>query len=282
MEISGMPYFEVNTQVTHNVFQRKGYKIHYYTSGDKRKEAIVFLHPAFADHRCFDKQLDYFSENYHVITLDLLGHGQSKVEKARDKIDASIDHLNEILAKEGHAKAHFVGVSMGSLIGQYYTFLHPEKVHSLTVVSGYNIHKEDKEVKNAQRMETLKWLFKAAFYMDSFRRYVASVSVSDPLEQLRVYEMTSSFTRKSFTVMSGLNKMIQTRETAKRSYPLLLISGGEDIELSRKKMRQWKQEDPQIQFYELVNAGHCVNMDEAEKFNEILGKRFLTQVSADD
>lgn len=272
MAMSGMLDFKIETSVEHQVLKREGYNIHYYTSGDKSKEAIVLLHPAFADHRCFNKQLDSFSKEYHVITIDLLGHGQSKVEKAKDKMDASVDHLNEILAREGHAKAHFVGVSMGTLIAQQFAFLHPEKINSLTVVSGYNIHKEDKEVKNAQRQEMLKWLYKAVLSMDSFRRYVASVSVKDPVEQAHLYEMAQSYTRKSFTVMSGLSNIIQVRENQKRGYPLLLISGEHDIELSKKLMRQWHQEEPESYFYNFADAGHCVNMDEGPKFNELVLK----------
>lgn len=270
METKEMIDDGIKTAVEDKVLKRKGYNIHYYTCGDKSKDAIVFLHPAFADHRCFNKQLEYFSRDYHVITIDLLGHGQSKVEKAKDKIDASTDHLIEILEIEGHAKAHIAGVSMGSLIAQQFAFLHPEKVNSLTVLSGYNIHKDDKEIKKAQRKELGKWLFKALFSMDSFRRYVATVSVSDPVEQAHIYEMARSFTRKSFSVMSGLSNILKAREAPKRSYPLLLISGELDIDLSKKKMREWHEEEPESYFYNFMKAGHCVNMDDAQQFNELV------------
>lgn len=31
---------EINTPVTHKMLNRQGYNLHYYTSGDKNKEAI--------------------------------------------------------------------------------------------------------------------------------------------------------------------------------------------------------------------------------------------------
>ena len=41
--------------------------IHYWINGAKVDSAIVFIHPAFGDHSCFDAQLDYFKD--YRITL---------------------------------------------------------------------------------------------------------------------------------------------------------------------------------------------------------------------
>ena len=76
----------IQSPVEHKELKQDGYSIHYFASGIPGKELIVFLHPAFADHRCFDKQIEYFSQDYRVITIDMLGHGLSKVEKSKDKI----------------------------------------------------------------------------------------------------------------------------------------------------------------------------------------------------
>ena len=50
--------------------------------------------------------------------------------KSKDKIDASAKHINEIMKIEGFDKAHLVGVSMGSLIAQYFALNYPEKTKS--------------------------------------------------------------------------------------------------------------------------------------------------------
>ena len=53
---------KINNVIEHKELKQNGCSIHYYISGDTSKELIVFLHPAFADHRCFDKQVDFFAE----------------------------------------------------------------------------------------------------------------------------------------------------------------------------------------------------------------------------
>ena len=153
----------IATTIEHKILEQDGYNIHYYVSGTDKKDLIVFVHPAFGNHHCFDKQIDFFASKYRVITIDLFGHGLSQVGKAKDKIDISTEHLRLIIENEGFEKAHFVGISMGTLITQYFALLHPEKVSSLTILGGYDINSNNKEVAKAQRTENIKWIFKALF-----------------------------------------------------------------------------------------------------------------------
>lgn len=261
---------KIDSSSEHKKLKQDGYSINYFISGDTAKELIVFLHPAFADHRCFDKQINYFAKEYRIVTIDMLGHGLSKVDKANDKIDFSINHIDSILKLEGYNKAHFVGVSMGTLIAQYYALHYPDKVQSVTILGGYDINANNKEITKAQRSENIKWIFKALFSMDSFRRYVSSVSVSEPDNQARFYEMASLFTRKSFACMSGLGNVIKERDNIIRNYPLLILSGDKDIELAKRMSNKWHDNEPASKFYMIENAGHCANMDNSNDFNRIV------------
>ena len=130
----------------HKVVENNGNTIHYFISGNNDGETIVFLHPAFGDHRCFDRQIDYFSSNYQIITLDMLGHGLTGVGKSKDNITATPLHISEILKVENKDKAHIVGVSLGSLLAQDFALKYPEKVLSLTALGGYDINKVQKEI----------------------------------------------------------------------------------------------------------------------------------------
>ncbi len=260
----------IESPVEHRTLDREGYSIHYYTSGDPDGELIIFLHPAFADHRCFDGQIDHFSKRYRVITVDLLGHGLSEVGKAKDRIDSSIEHIDSIIRSLGKSKAHFIGVSMGTLIGQYYALKNPEKVLSMTILGGYDINADNREISKAQRTENIKWILKALFSMSSFRKYVASVSVSSSEGQARFYQMATHFTRRSFKAMSGLGNVIKRRENVRRDYPLLILSGDRDLELARRVSRKWHDSEPGSEFFLIKDAGHCANMDRPEKFNEMV------------
>jgi len=261
---------KIETSIDHMILKQNGYNIHYFVSGADTNDLIVFLHPAFGDHRCFDKQIDFFASEYRVITIDLIGHGLSQVEKSKDKIDISTEHLRLIMEKEGVEKAHLIGVSMGTLIAQYFALQHPEKVNSLTILGGYDINADNKEVAKAQRSENIKWIFKALFSMDSFRRYVASMTAIKPESHAKFYEMAKMYKRKSFMVMSGLGNILKQRDNVKKDYPMLIINGDSDIDLSIRMAKSFHENEPNSEFHLIQNAGHCANMDNEQDFNKIL------------
>jgi pimeloyl-ACP methyl ester carboxylesterase len=260
----------MNSKIEHKILNISGNSTHYFVSGNENGETILFLHPAFGDHCCFDKQVDFFSPNYCVITVDMLGHGLTGVGKSKDKITATARYLAAILKAENRRDVHIVGVSLGSLLAQDFALKYPDKVLSLTGLGGYNINREQKEIAKAQRNELSKWLFKMIFSMKVFRLYTASVAVYDATEQKKFYGSASLFTRKSFTVMSGLNKIVKDRPNIQIEYPLLILVGDKDSKLAIQSAKQWNIDNIGSRFYIVKNAGHCANMDNATDFNNLL------------
>jgi 3-oxoadipate enol-lactonase len=261
---------QMNTTVEHKQLKQIGYTIHYFTAGDVTKELVLFLHPAFADHRCFDKQIDSFANHYRVVTLDMPGHGWSQMGKSKDKIDSTIHHIKTILQLEGYQKAHIVGVSVGALIAQYFALRHADKILSLTVLGGYDINADNRKIAKAQRSEQIKWIFLALLSMRLFRKHVATVSVSRADEQIRLYEMAKAFTRRSFIIMKGLENIVEQRRNVKRDYPLLILCGDEDLELAKNVSKKWHESEPASNYVLIAEAGHCANMDCSVVFNKLV------------
>ncbi len=61
-----MPYFEI-----------KGMRLHYTESGKDRPVSVVFVHGAGSSQDTWALQFEEFGKNYHVVAIDLSGHGGS-------------------------------------------------------------------------------------------------------------------------------------------------------------------------------------------------------------
>ena len=72
----------------------------YYTSRKEKADWILFIHAAFVNHRMFQPQIDYFQDKYNILTLDIIGHGQSTKTRKGDSIDKMSAWINEILKAE--------------------------------------------------------------------------------------------------------------------------------------------------------------------------------------
>jgi 3-oxoadipate enol-lactonase len=258
---------QIVSSIEHKTLNMDGYEIHYNVSGKEHNDLIVFLHPAFSDHRAFDQQIDYFSKDYRVVTIDLIGHGLSKANKSNDKIDASSEHIRKILELEGYDRVNLVGVSMGSLIAQYFALQYPDKVKSLTALGGYDINKENKEVEKAQRASNLCLIFRATYSMKSFRKRTAEITCITEKGQALFYESSGFYERKSFLVMQGLQNVIKERKSIKPKYPTLILTAEFDIELAKKLAREWHENIDNSEYFMIKDAGHCANIDNSEDFN---------------
>ena len=120
----------------------KNTSIHYWINDVKVDNAIVFIHPAFGDHSCFDTQLDYF-KNYRIITLDLIGHGKSI---GKGKLEDTALYIKQIMEAENINKINLVGISIGAVLVQDFANKYPEMVSSLTCIGGYDINNFTQEL----------------------------------------------------------------------------------------------------------------------------------------
>lgn len=75
---------------TMKTIKRDNVAFDYILSG-KGPITLVFIHGAFIDKKYWQAQIDYFSETFQVVTIDLAGHGKS----GNNRTDWSIQALGE-------------------------------------------------------------------------------------------------------------------------------------------------------------------------------------------
>jgi pimeloyl-ACP methyl ester carboxylesterase len=255
----------------HRIIQDKTANIHYlFHKNESSDELIIFLHGAYADHTLFNSQEEAFTPRYNVIFIDLLGHGLSNVFTMKDRIDSTPEQLKRIMEVEKFEKAHLIGVSLGSLLAQYFALKYPDYVSSIVATGGYNINDTNEEINKAQKDSIKKCLWLALTSMNKFRHFVAGQAVHHPENKELYYRMAQGFIRKSFVGMAGLNKVVCERKDIPCNYPLLLLCGELDSDLAKKAALQWHQNTPGSKYQLIPDAGHTANMDNPTVFNQLV------------
>ena len=87
---------------------------------------LVFLPGLTADHRLFDKQVEYFEGKYNIIVWDAPAHASSWPFQFDFDLFDKAKWLNEILEKEEIIKPIIIGQSMGGCRTEAYAQLYPE------------------------------------------------------------------------------------------------------------------------------------------------------------
>ncbi len=107
----------------------------FYTNHGKGKEAIVFVHGWSGHSEFWSGQMSAFP-NYHLIALDLIGHGKSDKPKANYTMEYFAKSVDAVMRKAKVKRAVLVGHSMGTPVIRQFYRLYPEKVLGLVIVDG--------------------------------------------------------------------------------------------------------------------------------------------------
>ncbi|SCG84446.1 alpha/beta hydrolase fold [Proteiniborus sp. DW1] len=116
-------------------------------------ETIVFLHFSGGNLAQWNGVIPYFVDKYHIVTLDLRGHGKSEKTVNGYTLDNMAIDIIEIMNQLGIEKAHIVGSSLGGEIAVNLAARFPERVKSIVAEGAiqnyfgengvFNIRKEE-------------------------------------------------------------------------------------------------------------------------------------------
>lgn len=257
-------------------FKLKDAPITYYISGNKHKEWCLFLHAAFVNHKMFQSQIQYFEKQYNVLTLDIIGHGKSTDTKKGDSIDKMSVWIHDIMKTEKIEKMHIVGVSLGAVLAQDFANQYPDAVNSLACFGGYDINNFNMKMQKGNSAAQMRMMLKAFISIKWFAKANKKISAFTLQAQNEFYDMNIQFPKKSFMYLASLKSMVNIHQTKPRTYPLLIGCGNFDIPMELEAVKMWKDKEPQSKVVIFENAGHCVNMDTPQKFNEVLEEFWKT------
>jgi len=113
---------------------------------DPSKPNVVLIHGFGANKENWVRFATHLTENYHVVAMDLPGHGQSsKKLDLRYDIDDQVGYVHEILQELKLQTFHLAGNSMGGAISSLYAATYPEEVLSLWLFNPGGVYKYESE-----------------------------------------------------------------------------------------------------------------------------------------
>jgi 3-oxoadipate enol-lactonase len=96
---------------------------------------VVLVHAIGCDHRMWEDLGARLSKAYRVIAIDVRGHGRTPVAPRPYTLADMADDVVALLERLALAKAHWVGLSMGGMIGQAFALRHPGRLDRLVLAN---------------------------------------------------------------------------------------------------------------------------------------------------
>ncbi len=111
-----------------------GLRLHYLDWGAPTKPALILLHGIARHAHTFDHIATDFARDYHVIALDMRGHGDSAWSPGGAYlVEDYVKDLEGLISQLGIRRVTLLGNSTGGRVVQVFAGLHPDMVERLIV-----------------------------------------------------------------------------------------------------------------------------------------------------
>ena len=260
-----------------------GLRLHYLDWGNADKPPLIMVHGIGRVAHTFDHIAPAFTAQYHILALDMRGHGDSAWDPAANYLVE--DHVRDFEGFVSQLALRHVtlwGNSTGGRVVQVYAGLHPDNMRALIV-----------EDVGPERPKTIS---------DGFARGVARDAVGwaseDELlaqlksenqgiseEQLRSYARYASkrtqegrlIWKRDPNLAKGFVETELWQYVRRITSPTIYVIGGRSTIVPLETREQLKKTIPGVEIVTMPGLGHYPSQEKPEEFTRI-AKAFLARV----
>ena len=250
-----------------------GISTYYEIEGPENGPVVTLSHSLAAHSGMWAPQMPALvARGYRVLRYDTRGHGQTEAPDGPYSLEMLADDAAALLQALGVAKTHFVGLSMGGMIGQTLALRRPELLRTLTLCdtsSGYPpeaaaLWQDRIAAAEANGMEpnvepTIERWFSPGFVLSN-RPVIDSVRAMIRNTPVKGYVGCSH----------AIARLALTDRLSGITVPTLIIVGEDDPGTPVAMSRTIHERIAGSELVILPTARHLANMETADRFNEAL------------
>ncbi len=265
-----------------------GCQIAYTETGSDLNPPVLLLHGITSHRGVWSRTLDILQQNFHCVTIDHLGFGDSaKPQNADYSIQKQAERALKVADHFGFERFILIGHSMGGQIATYLaSTLAPQRVVKLVSVDGVVTGEL------SARVQGTKWIFDGwglqvfpllrplsswkplgcAIFGHWFYQPAALPFESWAADRFHATDI--EIARPSFSAWDSLNATNLTSLLEKISAPTLVIFGAQDGTVPVEQAHLFKQKMPAAQLVLIDQCGHFPMYENFEAFIQPV-KEFL-------
>ena len=251
------------------------------TAGADTRPAVVLLHAIATSSALWDPQIEVLAERFHVIALDLPGHGRSAAPPFAGSIEDYAVAVLATLGAMGVERFGVVGLSFGSSIAQAMAVMARERVTSAVLAGGTAYPPPPvqemwrgraagarRDGMGGQVDDILARWFTPAFLVSAKARV-------DTIRQLVLATPAEGYALAAEAIAGLDNRAILSRITC----PTVVVAGEHDVAVPIEALETIARAVPNSHL-ERVNAAHLMNVEAARQFTDLVGGHLSSTIES--
>lgn len=239
------------------------------------KEWVVFIHGAGGSSAVWFKQLKDFREHYNLLLIDLRGHGKSAelpqaIYNEEYTIRAVTEDIIEVLDHIQLPPAHFMGVSLGTILARQLAELRPERVKSLVMAGAVTRLTTQSRIlvflgNTFKKIIPYMWLYSLFAFVIMPRKQHAE---SRNLFIREAQKLCQQEFIRWFKLTKNINPLLRYFKESDLGIPTLYVMGDQDVMFLEPVKKIVKNHSSSV-LKILDKCGHVVNVEQPQRFNEL-------------
>jgi 3-oxoadipate enol-lactonase len=246
-----------------------GITMHYELEGPESAPVVTLSHSLATDLSMWDPQVAALKSGYRVLRYDTRGHGGTDAPEGPYTLEQLAEDARALLQALRISKTHFMGISMGGMIGQILALKDPGILRSLILCDTFSripeealpIWEERIGLAQKQGMDTVVESTMERWFTASFRQ--------KPLPSLdKIRGMIRTTPLKGYVGCSrAIMRLNLTERLTEIALPTFIIVGEEDPGTPVAASQAIHQQIKGSELVILKSAAHLSNIEQQDVFN---------------
>jgi len=257
-----------------------GIRIHYELSGRKDGPVVILSHSLASSLKMWEPQMGMLETHFRVLRYDTRGHGMSETTPAPYTLEILGEDALGLLDELGMDRVHWVGLSMGGMIGQSIALNHSHRPLSLSLCdTSAMIPAEaqpiwDERIEGVRRkgMESQLEATMERWFTPSF------FNLNPPMLTLIKEEFLATPAEGYIGCAGAIRRLNYLKRLGEINLPTFIIVGEDDPATPVSASRAIHEHIKNSKLVILSSTRHLSNVEQPRVFNENLVE-FLMNVS---
>jgi 3-oxoadipate enol-lactonase len=233
---------------------------------------LTMSHSLACNLSMWDEQAELLARNFKVLRYDTRGHGGSGAPPGSYTLDQMADDVKALFDALGIKRSHWVGLSMGGMIGQAFALKYPGVFQSMVLAdtssrrppNAEQMWGERVKIAKEQGMEPLVESTLARWFTEPYRK-----ERKDIMERIG-RDIRSTPAAGYAGACDAIAKVDYLDRLKEIDCPTLVIVGEHDHGTPPEMARQIHENLPSSELVIIPSAAHLSNIEQAEVFNQAL------------
>ncbi|MGZ3525496.1 MAG: 3-oxoadipate enol-lactonase [Thermodesulfobacteriota bacterium] len=247
-------------------------QINYELSGKKGAPVVVLSHSLACSLVMWNPQMDDLSPHFQVLRYDMRGHGQSNVPSGPYTLELLAEDVIGLLDALGIDRIHFVGLSVGGMIGQSLALNHAKRLRSLALCDTASIVPQEAQPTWQERIERTRAKGMESQVNETMERWFTPVFLKQnlPIVGLIRKQILATPVEGYLGCAEAIRRLSYLNRLSEIKLPTLIMVGEDDPGTPVSASKAIHERIHNSKLVILPSARHLCNVEQAEAFNAAL------------